>query len=324
MNNLVKEKINIEDLIYEIRGAQVMLDSDLARLYECVNGTKSINLAVKRHINRFPKRFMFQLTKEEFFNLRFQSETSSWNSYGGVRKLPYVFTEQGVAMLATVLRTPVAEEISIKIMDAFVAMRKFISNNLLEQKYINNLVLEDHSLILENKKKISLIEDTLAKFEEKKKVSEIYFNGQIYDAYSKVQEIFKEAKTKLIIIDGYADNTILDIIKRLNIQVTIITKPNNLLTLQDIERYNKQYNNLRVKYNNTFHDRYFILDDSVVYHCGASINRIGYKTFSITKINDYEVCKSLINKLKLEVANFDLKIANQLLFNYINDKIILW
>ena len=324
MNNLVKEKINIEDLIYEIRGAQVMLDSDLARLYECVNGTKSINLAVKRHINRFPKRFMFQLTKEEFFNLRFQSETSSWNSYGGVRKLPYVFTEQGVAMLATVLRTPVAEEISIKIMDAFVAMRKFISNNLLEQKYINNLVLEDHSLILENKKKISLIEDTLAKFEEKKKVSEIYFNGQIYDAYSKVQEIFKEAKTKLIIIDGYADNTILDIIKRLNIQVTIITKPNNLLTLQDIERYNKQYNNLRVKYNNTFHDRYFILDDSVVYHCGASINRISYKTFSITKINDYEVCKSLINKLKLEVANFDLKIANQLLFNYINDKIILW
>ena len=307
MNDLVKEKINIEDLIYEIRGVQVMLDSDLAQLYECANGTKSINLAVKRHINRFPKRFMFQLTKEEFFNLRFQSETSSWNSYGGVRKLPYAFTEQGVAMLATVLRTPVAEEISIKIMDAFVAMRKFISNNLLEQKYINNLVLEDHSLILENKKKISLIEDTLAKFEEKKKVSEIYFNGQIYDAYSKIQEIFKEAKTKLIIIDGYADNTILDIIKRLNIQVTIITKPNNLLTLQDIERYNKQYNNLRVKYNNTFHDRYFILDDSVVYHCGASINRIGYKTFSITKINDYEVCKSLINKLKLEVANFDFK-----------------
>ena len=237
------------------------------------------------------------MTKEEFFTLRFQSETSSWNSYGGVRKLPYAFTEQGVAMLATVLRTPVAEEVSIKIMDAFVAMRKFISNNLLEQKYINNLVLEDHSLILEHKKKISLIEDTLEKFEEKKKVSEIYFDGQIYDAYSKIQEIFKEAKSKLVIIDSYADNTILDIIKRLNIKVIIITKSNNLLTKQDIERYNKQYNNLTVKYDNTFHDRYFILDDSIVYHCGASINRIGYKTFSITKINDEEIKQLLINKL---------------------------
>ena len=288
MNDLVKEKINIEDLIYEIRGVQVMLDSDLARLYECANGTKSINLAVKRHINRFPKRFMFQLTKEEFFNLRFQFETAIESNMS--RSLPYAFTEQGVAMLATVLRTPVAEEVSIKIMDAFVAMRKYISTNLLEQKYINNLVIEHDS-------KIKLLQESFEKFNEEKKVNEIYFDGQIYDAYSKIQEIFKEAKTKLVIIDGYADNTILDIIKRLNIQVTIVTKPNNLLTTQDITRYNGQYNNLTVKYDNTFHDRYFILDDSVVYHCGASINRIGYKTFSITKINDDEVCKALINKI---------------------------
>ena len=288
MNDLVKEKINIEDLIYEIRGVQVMLDSDLARLYECANGTKSINLAVKRHINRFPKRFMFQLTKEEFFNLRFQFETAIESNMS--RSLPYAFTEQGVAMLATVLRTPVAEEVSIKIMDAFVAMHKYISTNLLEQKYINNLVIEHDS-------KIKLLQESFEKLNEEKKVNEIYFDGQIYDAYSKVQEIFKEAKNKLVIIDSYADNTILDIIKRLNIQVTIITKPNNLLTTQDIAKYNRQYNNLTVKYDNTFHDRYFILDDSVVYHCGASINRIGYKTFSITKINDYEVCKSLINKI---------------------------
>ena len=288
MNNLVKDEINIENLIYEIRGVQVILDSDLARLYECANGTKSINLAVKRHVNRFPERFMFQLTKEEFFNLRFQSETAIENNMS--RSLPYAFTEQGVAMLATVLRTPVAEKISIKIMDAFVAMRKFISNNLLEQKYINNLVIEHDS-------QIKLLQDSFQKFEEKKKVNEIYFDGQIYDAYSKIQEIFKEAKNKLVIIDGYADNTILDIIKRLNIQVTIITKPNNLLTTQDIAKYNGQYNNLTVKYDNTFHDRYFILDDNIVYHCGSSINRIGYKTFSITKINDDEVCKSLINKI---------------------------
>ena len=285
MNNLIKDEVNIEGLIYEIRGVQVMLDSDLAKLYECANGAKTINQAVKRHINRFPERFMFRLTRIEYHEiLRSQVGTLELEQGKYSKYTPYAFTEQGVAMLATVLRTPVAEEISIKIMDAFVAMRKFISNNLLEQKNINNLVLEDHSLILENKKKIRLIEDTLEKFEEKKKVSEIYFDGQIYDAYSKIQEIFKEAKNKLVVIDSYADNTILDIIKRLNINVTIITKQNNLLTKQDIERYNKQYNNLTVKYDNTFHDRYFILDDKIVYHCGASINRIGYKTFSITKI----------------------------------------
>ena len=291
MNNLVKDETNIENLIYEIRGVQVMLDSDLAKIYECVNGTKSINLAVKRHINRFPERFMFQLTKDEYWNiLRFQSETLELEQGKYSKYLPYAFTEQGVAMLATVLRTPVAEEVSITIMDAFVAMRKFISNNLLEQRYINNLVIEHDS-------QIKLLQESFHKFEEKKKVSEIYFDGQIYDAYSKIQEIFKEAKNKLIIIDGYADTTILDIIKRLDVDVLIITKPNNLLTKQDIERYNKQYNNLTIKYDNTFHDRYFILDDSIVYHCGASINRIGYKTFSITRINDDAVCKSLINKI---------------------------
>lgn len=283
---IVKDKIVIENLIYEVRGKQVMLDSDLARLYECANGTKTINLAVKRHINRFPERFMFQLTKDEYDNLRFQLETTNNMS----RTLPYVFTEQGVAMLATILRTKVAEEVSIRIMDAFVAMRKYISSNLIEQKYINDLVLEDHD-------KIKALETSFNKLEEKCKVNEIYFNGQIYDAYSKIQEIFKTVVKKLIIIDAYADNTLLDIIKRLNIEVIIITKPNNLLTKQDIEIYNKQYHNLKVIFNNSFHDRYFLIDDKVVYHCGTSINRIGYKTFSINLISDEEVCNSFINKM---------------------------
>ena len=141
MNDIVfKNEEKIENLIYEIRGKQVMLDSDLARLYGCANGTKSINLAVKRHINRFPERFMFQLTQEEYDNLRFQFETTKNGNM--TRTLPYAFTEQGVAMLATVLRTSVTEEISISIMDAFVAMRKYISNDLIEQKYIKNMVLE--------------------------------------------------------------------------------------------------------------------------------------------------------------------------------------
>ncbi len=144
MNNIIlNEKVKIEDMIYEIRGKQVMLDSDLARLYGCVNGTKTINLAVKRHINRFPDRFVFKLTKDEYYEvLRFQSETLELEQGKFSKYLPYAFTEQGVAMLASVLRTEVAAEVSIKIMDAFVLMKKYISSSLIEQKYINNLVLE--------------------------------------------------------------------------------------------------------------------------------------------------------------------------------------
>lgn len=175
-------------------------------------------------------------------------------------------------------------------MRAFVAMRKYISNNLIEQKYINNLVLEDHD-------KIKVLEDTLEKFDEKRKVNEIYFNGQIYDAYYKIYDIFKSAKKNLVIIDAYADNTILNIIKRLNVDVVIITRESNLLTKQDIDKYNKQYKNLIVKYDNTFHDRYFILDDKILYHCGASINRIGYKTFSITLVSDREICEVLRERI---------------------------
>ncbi|MBQ9012080.1 MAG: ORF6N domain-containing protein, partial [Bacilli bacterium] len=133
--------------------------------------------------------------------------------------------------------------------------------------------------------------------EEKRKINEIYFNGQIYDAYSKIQEIFQSANKKLIIIDAYADNTLLDIIKRLNVEVVIITKANNLLTHQDILKYNKQYHNLKVIYDNTFHDRYFVIDEKLFYHCGASINRIGYKTFSITLIGDDDVCNILMNRI---------------------------
>ena len=288
MNEVIE--IKIESLIYEIRGKQVMLDSDLAKLYQCASGTKTINQAVKRNLLRFPDDFYFQLTKEEIFNLRSQFGTSSWNQYGGVRKLPYVFTEQGVAMLATVLRTDVATKVSIAIMRAFVAMRKYISKDLIEQKYINDMVLKHDSQIM-------ALEKSFNKLEENKKINEIYFDGQIYDAYFKIQEIFKEAKKELIIIDGYADNTILDIIKRLKIDVTVITKPNNLLTKQDILKYNKQYKNLKVKFDSSFHDRYFVLDKKTIYHCGASINRIGYKTFSITLIGDDEVCNLLLNKV---------------------------
>ena len=286
MNDIVlKQEEKIENLIYEIRGKQVMLDTDLAKLYQVE--TKRINEAVSRNKEKFPERFCFRITEKEYDFLKSQFATSK----GGSRKGHAVFTEQGVAMLATILKSKIAAQVSIAIMDAFVAMRKYISSNLIEQKYINNLALEDHE-------KIKVLESSFEKLEEKQKTSEIYFNGQIYDAYSKILDIFKSAKEELIIIDSYANKSLLDIIKSLSIKVTIITKENNLLTKQDIEKYNKQYHNLTVKYNNTFHDRYFILDSEVVYHCGSSINRIGYKTFSITLISDSDICKSLINKIK--------------------------
>ena len=251
---LTEDNINIENMIYEVRGKQVMLDSDLAKLYKCVNGTKTINQAVNRHLDRFPEDFYFQLTSEEFANLKSQFGTSSMkNTYGGIRKLPYVFTEQGIAMLATILRTNVASKVSIDIMRAFVAMRKYISSNLIEQKYINNLVLTHDN-------DIKLLQQSFQKFEEKRKINEIYFNGQIYDAYSKIVDIMKEAKKEIIIIDSYADKTVLDMISKLSTKVILITKENNKLSELDISKYHKQYDNLEIIYNNTFHDRYIILD----------------------------------------------------------------
>ena len=288
------DNIEIENMIYEVRGKQVMLDSDLAGLYHCKNGTKEINQAVKNNQDKFPERFSWILCDNEYYHLRSKFLTSK--THGGRRYNPRVFTEQGVAMLATIIKSDIATQMSIKIMDAFVAMRHYIGNN-------ENRLINVETKVLEHDKNIKLLQESFQKFEEKKKINEIYFNGQIYDAYSKIKEIFNNAKRELIIIDSYADKTILDIIKFLNIGVTIITKSNNLLTIQDIEKYNKQYNNLKVIYDDRFHDRYFILDDDIIYHCGASINRIGYKTFSITLISDKDVCVSLIEKVQSIILN---------------------
>ena len=286
MNHL--EELKIENLIYEVRGKQVMLDSDLAKLYQCKNGTKSINLAVKRNIERFPKDFYFQLTKDEVKNLRFQFETTNLKNMS--RELPYVFTEQGVAMLASVLKTEIASKVSIDIMRTFVFMRKYVSNTLIEQKFINELVLT-------HDKDIKLLQESFDKLGDKELKNEIYFEGQIYDSYSKIIDILSKSKEELIIIDGYADKTMLDIIKNINCKVLLIVKTKTLLNKLDIEKYNKQYNNLTIICNDTFHDRYFILDKKIVYHCGSSINHIGNKTFSINKIEEDVVINSLINKI---------------------------
>ena len=287
----LKEDLNIENMIYEIRGKQVMLDSDLARLYQCKNGTKSINLAVNRNVKKFPNDFYFQLTNNETENLRFHFETSSsTTNYGGKRYNPYAFTEQGVAMLATVLHTPVAAEVSVNIMRSFVKMRKYISVNLIEQDNKKNMLIKHDN-------EIKLLQESFSKLEEKEKINHIFYEGQIYDAYSLLIDIFKEAKKEIIIIDNYADKSILDMITNLNVKVIIVTKKFNLLKDIDIKKYNKQYHNLKVIYSDKFHDRFIILDKKVLYHSGASYKDLGNKCFAITKIEDKEYLETILKNI---------------------------
>ena len=287
----LKEDLSIEDMIYEVRGKQVMLDSDLARLYQCKNGTKEINQAVKNNPDKFPERYSFQLSDNEYNNLRSKNLTSSLESgYGGRRYNPRVFTEQGIAMLSTILKSKVAVETSIRIMDTFVKMRKIISSNLIEQKYINELVIKDNE-------RINLLEESFSKLEEKEKINHIFYEGQIYDAYSLLIDIFKEAGKEIIIIDNYADKSILDMITNLNVRVTIVTRKFNLLKDIDIKKYNRQYHNLKVIYSDKFHDRFVIIDKKVLYHSGASFKDLGNKCFAITKMEDKEYLETIIKNI---------------------------
>ena len=283
MNEIIEaETINIEDMIYEIRGKQVMLDSDLARLYECTNGTKTINQAVKRHINKFPERYMFQLNELEFKNFCGPNLGPQVNK---IRTMPYAFTEQGVAMLATILKTPVADIVSMKIIDAFVYMKRYLS---FENKT---------SIILNHEERILKLEESFDKLNEKEKINAIFYEGQIYDAYSLLIDIFKDAKEEIIIVDNYADKSILDMITNLNVEVTIVTRKFNLLKDIDIKKYNSQYHNLKVIYSDKFHDRFIILDKKVLYHSGASCKDLGNKCFAINKIEDKEYLEIIIRNI---------------------------
>ena len=292
MQKLITKENNIKNMIYEIRGKQVMLDSDLAKLYGYSSGTKAFNQAVNRNIERFPERFRFRLTKEEYQKiLKSQNVTSSINTHGGVRKLPYVFTEQGVAMLSSVLRTSKAAEVSINIMDAFVGMRKFISNN---SDIFNRLTKVEYKL-LENDEKFDILFNKLDSKEEFKE--KLFYDGQIYNAYSLLINLIRKAKEKIIIIDNYIDKTILDILiyKNENVKVEIWTR--NIKCDLDIEKFNLQYENVIIKKVNNFHDRFIIIDNEELYHVGASLKDLGKKCFAINKMNEENI-KLLIKKGK--------------------------
>ena len=291
-NLVIVHNKEIQSMIYTFRGRQVMLDSDLAMLYKVE--TKYLNRQRNRNAERFPEDFCFQLSKEEYEILRCQNVTSKKeNGSGGRRYLPYVFTEQGIAMLSSVLKSEVAAKASINIMRAFVEMRKFlISNNEMFAR-LDRVELKQ----LETDKKLEEVFDYIATTKEVKQ--KIFFNGQIYDAFSLMVEIVEKAERELILIDNYVDVNTLNILskKKDGVNVLIVTSGKGNLTDKDIAKFNSQYPKLTVKISKDFHDRFLIIDRKEVYHIGASIKDAGKKSFGITKLEVEELTKSLLAKV---------------------------
>jgi phage regulator Rha-like protein len=283
-------KQNLQDKIYTIRGLQVMLDNDLADLYNVE--TKNLNRAVNRNIERFPQSFRFQLTQEEYENLRFQFGTSSSkdslrfqfgtleNARGKHRKyLPYVFTEQGISMLSAVLRSDIAIKVSIQIIDAFVSMRKIISQNIIAYERFERI---EQRLTLHDKKFFKIFE---ALENKTKKPSEgIFFDGQIYDAYVFVKELLKNAKNEVVLIDNYIDDTVFTLFSKYqNLQIKIYSQSISKQLKLDYEKYNSQYKNIELKEFKKAHDRFLIIDKKEIYHNGASLKDLGKKWFAFSK-----------------------------------------
>lgn len=251
--------------------------------------------AMKRNINRFPEDFCFQLTEKEVENLRFQFGASSLKkeNYGGRRYLPYVYTEQGISMLAGVLKNEIAVQVSINIIRTFIEMRKFISLNGKLFKRLTNVECK----ILEHDKKFDIVFNELQKDEKMEFKQKIFFDGQIYDAYSLIIDIIKKAKQKILIIDNYIDDSILKMLSKKNqkVEVVILTLQNSKLNKLDITKFNKQYPVLKLAYTNKFHDRFIVIDNKELYHVGASLKDLGKKCFAISKIEDKEYLKKISN-----------------------------
>ncbi len=281
----------IQNLIYTIRQNQVMLDVDLAEIYGVE--IRVLNQAVKRNPARFPSSFMFQLTKDEENSLRSQIVTLKNTNHQGRGKhrkyLPYVFTEQGVAMLSAVLRSDTAINVSIQIMEAFVQLRRFILENgqllqrmgKIEQKQI------------ETDRKIDKIFTAIEERDITPKKG-VFFDGQIFDAHVLVSKIIKGAKTSIIIIDNYIDETVLILLskRKKGVSGTIYTRPLSKQLKLDLEKFNKQYEPITIKKSRNVHDRFLIIDNKKLYHVGASLKDLGKKWFAFSKM-EFDTVKML-------------------------------
>ena len=282
-NNIVNVNNNVENMIFEIRGVQVMLASDVAKLYQVE--TRIINQVIKRNIKRFPDTFCFQLTEEEYFNLRSQFVISSENSHGGIRYLPYVLTEQGIMMLSGLLKSDIAVNVNVQIIDAFVKLRRYVSNSL-----VNNEMLLNH----ENR--ILKLEHTFNKMQEKEKINTIFFEGQIFDAYTLLLDLFDSAKEEIIIVDNYASKELLKILKSVDKKIIIVSK-----NIDDIlvKKYSSEYSNIEFKNLDIFHDRFLIIDKKKLYSCGASFKDLGKKCFAINEMESKKLIDDLLEKIQI-------------------------
>jgi len=278
MNKQIDEIQQIQNRIFNFQNVQVMIDRDLAELYQVE--TKVLNQAVKRNINRFPVSFRFQLNKEEKYQLvtncdRFENLKHSSNN-------PFVFTEQGVAMLSAVLRSNVAVKISIKIMQAFIEMRKFISTNAGIFQRLENI--ENKQLETDNK-----FEQIFNALENNIKPQEkgVFFDGQVFDAYRLISDIIRKAKQSVILIDNYIDDTVLTLLSKRNKNVTasIYTKAVNKQLKLDLEKHNAQYPLIKIRILKKAHDRFLIIDNKELYHIGASLKDLGKKWFAFSKMD---------------------------------------
>ena len=289
MDKLITPLQNIETKIYTIRGVQVMIDEDLAKLYQVE--TRVFNQAVKRNIKRFPQRFRFQLNSEEYENLKSQNATSSIK-HGGTRYLPYVFTEQGVSMLSAILKSDIAIDVSIKIIESFVSMRKIINSNTLMferfERVEQRLFLHDENFNI-----------LFKALEDKSLIPSqgIFYNGQTFDAYKFINDLIKSAKTDIKLLDNYIDETVLTLFSKVpNIKVTIYTKTITKQLKLDLEKYNTQYSNVEIKKFDNSNDRFLIIDETEVYHIGASLKDLGKKWFGFSKIDMESL--SILERLK--------------------------
>ena len=262
-----------------------MLDEDLAKLYQVE--TKQLNKAVNRNLKRFPEYFRFQLIKEEYETvLRFQNGTLKENlnkdMRGKHRKyLPYAFTEQGISMLSAVLRSDIAIEVSIKIIDAFVNMRRFLLSNASIFQRLDNI---EYKLLRHDENFDKVFKAIESKYI--KPIQGIFYDGQIYDAYIFVNDLLRSAKKEVVLIDNYIDDTVLTLFSKYpDINFTIITKSISKQFKLDIEKYNSQYKNLKIQTSNKFHDRFLIIDGEEAYHIGASLKDLGKKVFGFSKID---------------------------------------
>ena len=294
--------LQIEKKIFVIRGVQVMIDRDIAELYGVE--TKVLNQAVKRNIQRFPQEFMFQLSREEIDSVKSQFVTSRNNIFsgqeGGTRKLPYVFTEQGCAMLSAVLKSDTAVQVSIQIMKAFVSMRHFVQSNseiFAELKSIRHHQIETDVHLNESDKKIDQLFTLMDKYNVKD-IQGIFFQGQIFDAYAKFESFIQAAKKEIVLIDGYVDLSVLQRLakRQKGVNVTIYTDPKTKLTAQDVQTFNAQYPTLTLNYTRKMHDRFMIIDNKVLYHIGASLKDLGKKCFAF-EILDASIIPAILQNL---------------------------